>query len=267
MAVTLSWSSSTYGFVALVALLALVNPCSCFNSSAWGAASATWYGKPNGAGPADNGGACGFKNVNMPPFSSMTSCGNPALFKSGKGCGACYQVKCTSHPACSGRPSTIVITDACLGGVCVKSQFHFDMSGTAFGSMALPGKDEQLRRAGKIPIQFARVPCRYPGLDVGFHVQKGSNPFYFAVLVEYLNGDGDLSSVDLMEAGSGRWTPLRQSWGAIWRLDSKRPLRGPFSIRVTTLTSRKTLVANNVIPANWQPNTLYRSKVNFNIYS
>jgi hypothetical protein len=38
------------------------------------------------------GGACGFKNVNLPPFSSMTSCGNEPLFKDGKGCGSCYQV-------------------------------------------------------------------------------------------------------------------------------------------------------------------------------
>jgi hypothetical protein len=38
------------------------------------------------------GGACGFKNVNLPPFSSMTSCGNQPLFKDGKGCGSCYQV-------------------------------------------------------------------------------------------------------------------------------------------------------------------------------
>jgi hypothetical protein len=38
------------------------------------------------------GGACGFKNVNLPPFSAMTSCGNEPLFKDGKGCGSCYQV-------------------------------------------------------------------------------------------------------------------------------------------------------------------------------
>jgi hypothetical protein len=39
------------------------------------------------------GGACGFKNVNLPPFSAMTSCGNEPLFKDGKGCGSCYQVR------------------------------------------------------------------------------------------------------------------------------------------------------------------------------
>lgn len=62
----------------------------------WLNARATWYGAPNGAGPDDNGGACGFKNVNLPPFSAMTSCGNEPLFKDGKGCGSCYQVR-TAH--------------------------------------------------------------------------------------------------------------------------------------------------------------------------
>ena len=63
------------------------------NNSIWLDAKATWYGKPVGAGPDDNGGACGFKNVNLPPFSAMTSCGNQPLFKDGKGCGSCYQVR------------------------------------------------------------------------------------------------------------------------------------------------------------------------------
>jgi hypothetical protein len=50
------------------------------NGSSWLNARATWYG------------ACGFKNVHMPPFSAMTSCGNDPIFKDGLGCGSCYQV-------------------------------------------------------------------------------------------------------------------------------------------------------------------------------
>ena len=42
----------------------------------WLAAKATWYGNPAGAGPDDNGGACGIKDVDRPPYSGMTSCGN-----------------------------------------------------------------------------------------------------------------------------------------------------------------------------------------------
>jgi hypothetical protein len=32
--------------------------------------------------------------VNLPPYSGMTSCGNSPIFKDGKGCGSCYQIKC-----------------------------------------------------------------------------------------------------------------------------------------------------------------------------
>ncbi|KAM3262636.1 hypothetical protein ACQJBY_053025 [Aegilops geniculata] len=225
-----------------------------------GVARATWYGAPNGAGPYDNGGACGFKNVNRYPFMAMTSCGNQPLFKDGKGCGACYKIKCTKHKACSGRQETVVITDMNYYPV---APYHFDLSGTAFGKLAKPGRNDELRHAGIIDIQFTRVPCEFPGLKVGFHVEEGSNAVYMAILVEYENGDGDVVQVDLMESGRGRrWTRMRESWGSIWRLDSNHRLQAPFSLRIRN-ESGKTLVARNVIPKNWRPNTFYRSIVQY----
>ncbi|KAL6642712.1 hypothetical protein ACP70R_020893 [Stipagrostis hirtigluma subsp. patula] len=229
--------------------------------SGWLPAKATWYGAPNGAGPDDNGGACGFKHTNQYPFSSMTSCGNEPIFKDGKGCGSCYQIRClkSNHPACSGQPKTVVITDMNYYPV---AKYHFDLSGTAFGSMAMPGLNDKLRHAGIIDMQFRRVPCNFPGLTINFHVEHGSNPMYLAVLVEYEDKDGDVVQVDLMEGNSGHWVPMRESWGSIWRMDSNHPLRGPFSLRIRS-DSGKTLVANKVIPANWRPDTDYRSFVQF----
>ncbi|KAF8740158.1 hypothetical protein HU200_013805 [Digitaria exilis] len=235
------------------------------SSSGWLNARATWYGAPNGAGPDDNGGACGFKGVNLPPFSAMTSCGNEPLFKDGKGCGSCYQIRCLAHPACSGIPETVIITDMNYYPV---APYHFDLSGTAFGAMAKDERNDELRHAGIIDIQFKRVACQYPGLTVSFHVERGSNPNYLAVLVEHENGDGDVVQVDLMESRAedasptGVWEPMRESWGSIWRMDSRRPLQGPFSLRVTN-ESGKTLVADQVIPADWQPDNVYSSIVQF----
>lgn len=243
------------------------------DAGGWLDARATWYGAPKGAGPDDNGGACGFKNVNLPPFSAMTSCGNEPLFKDGKGCGSCYQIRCVSagHPACSGVPETVIITDMNYYPV---SRFHFDLSGTAFGGMAKDGRNDELRHAGIIDMQFRRVPCQYPGLTVTFHVQHGSNPYYLAILVEYENGDGDVDQVDIMQsrpdaaageggmAPTGEWVPMTESWGSIWRMDTRRPMQGPFSLRITN-ESGKTLVADQVIPADWEPNEIYSSIIQF----
>ncbi|XVF26679.1 hypothetical protein REPUB_Repub14bG0038600 [Reevesia pubescens] len=66
--------------------------------------------------------------------------------------------------------------------------------------MAKSGQAEQLRNAGVLQIQYRRVACNYPVTTIAFLIDSGSNPNYFATLVQYQNGDGDLSSVDLKEA-------------------------------------------------------------------
>nr|QBG67081.1 expansin-b2-like [Triticum aestivum] len=234
-------------------------------NSGWLPAKATWYGAPTGAGPNDNGGACGFKNVNKYPFSSMTSCGNEPLFDAGAGCGSCYEIRCVAanNPSCSGQPRRVVITDMNYYPV---ARYHFDLSGTAFGAMAKYGLNDKLRHAGIIDMQFRRVRCNFPGMKVTFHVQRGSNPNYLAVLVEYANIDGTVVRMELMQTRNGRptgsWEPMRRSWGSIWRMDTSRPLQGPFSMRITS-DSGKTLVANNVIPAYWRPDNAYWSNVQF----
>jgi hypothetical protein len=142
------------------------------------------------------------------------------------------------------------------------ARYHFDLSGTAFGAMAKPGLSDKLRHAGIIDMQFRRVPCNHRGLTINFHVHHTSNPNYLAVLVEYANKEGTVVQMDLKERGSRYWTPMRRSWGSIWRIDSGHRLQGPFSLRIRG-ESGKTLVAKNVIPANWRPGADYRSSVQF----
>ncbi|XVF73461.1 hypothetical protein PTKIN_Ptkin12aG0203100 [Pterospermum kingtungense] len=248
--------NASYGFYPK-----LLNASLAASDSDWSPAGATWYGSPTGAG--SDGGACGYgSSVEQPPFSAMVSAGGPSLFKSGKGCGACYEVKCTTNSACSGNPVTVVITDECPG--CVSESVHFDLSGTAFGAMANSGQADQLRNAGVLQIQYRKVACNYPGTTIAFKVDSGSNPYYFATLIEYEDGDGDLASVDLKQAlDTDSWQPMQQSWGAVWKLDSGSALQAPFSLRLTSLDSQNTLVANGVIPADWVPGNTYRSVVNF----
>lgn len=113
-------------------------------------------------------------------------------------------------------------------------------------------------------ILLCRVECIYKGRSIAFHVDSGSNHEYFATLIEYEEGDGDLNKVEVKEAlDSSSWDAMQQSWGAVWKFDKGAQLHAPFSIRLTTLASGKTIVAENVIPAGWKPGQTYRSIVNF----
>ncbi|XP_057497379.1 expansin-B15-like [Actinidia eriantha] len=221
---------------------------------------ATWYGSPNGAGT--DAGNCGYgAAVETSPFNKLIAAGGSSLFRGGEGCGTCYQVKCTSNPACSGNPVTITISDRCPE--C--APFQFDMSGTAFGAMALPGKADQLRSAGRLNVQYQRVQCNYHGFTITFTVDPGSNPFYFATNIEYEDGDGDLSKVEIQQANTNSFSPMQLSFGATWKFNdpSPSPLQAPFSLRLTN-GSGKTVVASNVISVGWKPGQIFRSNVNFN---
>lgn len=227
--------------------------------SDWQLATATWYGSPDGDG--SEGGACGYGSlVKQPPFLSKIAAGSPALFEEGKGCGACYQVKCTENGLCSQSPVTVVITDECPGGICSGSgKIHFDLSGTSFSDM---GTSSNLLNAGILSILFRRVPCEYPGKNIAFHVNEGATEYWFAVLIEYEDGDGDLGAVDIKQANSNTWQGMEQIWGAKWCLNAG-PLQAPLSFRLQSLSTGKTLTANNVIPQNWQVSATYRSLVNY----
>ncbi|KAK6918594.1 Expansin, cellulose-binding-like domain [Dillenia turbinata] len=101
----------------------------------------------------------------------------------------------------------------------------------------------------------------YKQSTIVFKVDTGSNDFYFATLIEYENGDGDLGKVEIQVNGAS--LSLQRSHGAVWSINAVYNLNVPFSISLTTLSSRKTLVATNVIPAGWLPGHSYRSLVNF----
>ncbi|XP_066345821.1 expansin-B1-like [Miscanthus floridulus] len=228
----------------------------------WLAAKATWYGSPVASGgPVDNGGACGFEDVNLPPYSGMTSCGNYPIFKDGKGCGSCYQIKCAAPQECSDQPVVVFITDV---NDYPLAPYHFDLSGTAFGSMAKPGLADKLRHRGIIDMEFRRARCQYgPRKNIVFHVEHGSNRLYLALLVKFVAGDGDIVQMDLKRETSPEWEPMHHSWGAVWKImDPHRPLKGPFSIRLTS-QSGKELVATDVIPEDWKPDAVYQSNIQF----
>lgn len=198
------------------------------------------------------------------------------------------QVQCTASDYCSGQPITVTITDECPGA-CNNVPYHFDLSGHAFGAMAKPGQANNLRQLGQVDIQyrryiinynnclklhilliflifniwFFRVPCNYGGAKIAFKIGQHLNPYFFSSAIEYINGDGDIGSMQLKPANSGQWISMQQSWGATWYANISSSAQGPLSFRITTLTSGKTIEADNAVPPNWVAGAKYISNVNF----
>ena len=103
------------------------------------------------------GGACGYGSlVDVKPFRARVGAVSPVLFKNGEGCGACYKVRCLDKSICSRRAVTIIVTDECPGGYCSNGNTHFDLSGAAFGRMAISGENGQLRNRGELPVIYRR---------------------------------------------------------------------------------------------------------------
>uniref|UniRef100_A0A453P5T9 Expansin-like EG45 domain-containing protein n=1 Tax=Aegilops tauschii subsp. strangulata TaxID=200361 RepID=A0A453P5T9_AEGTS len=208
-------------------------------------------------------GACGYGTlVDVVPMKARVGAVSPVLFKAGEGCGACYKVRCLDRGICSRRAVTVIVTDECPGGYCSLGRTHFDLSGAAFGRLAVAGHGGQLRNRGEISVVFRRTPCKYRGKNIAFRVVEGSTSFWLSLLVEFEDGDGDIGSMQLKQANSAQWQDMKHIWGATWSL-TPGPLVGPFSVRLTTLTTKKTLSAQDVIPRNWTPKATYTSRLNF----
>lgn len=96
-------------------------------------------------------------------------------------------------------------------------------------------------------------------------MDPGSNPDYFATLIEYEDGDGDLKSVELKEGlSSSTYESMQRSFGAVWKLNKGAQLIAPFSLRLTQIESGKVFEAKNVIPVGYKPGQTFRAVGNFN---
>ncbi|KAL7587224.1 hypothetical protein Lser_V15G39306 [Lactuca serriola] len=253
-------------FVAFVIFFVNISSCLCavfpsnstFASKMFSAGLATWYGDETGAG---SGGACGWKDdVKNPPLSSMIAAGNANIFLSGRGCGHCFQIVCHQPPYCSGKPITVTISDECPG--CSDAPFHFDMSGFAFGAMANPGQDHNLRQLGKLMVQYQRVPCSYRNTNIAFKVDEGSTKYWFAAAIEYADGNGDFKSVEMAPSGSTNFVSMDNLWGTIWKININPSFQAPYSFRLTS-SDGETIIASDVIPQNFVVGQKYLSHVNF----
>uniref|UniRef100_R7WD99 Uncharacterized protein n=1 Tax=Aegilops tauschii TaxID=37682 RepID=R7WD99_AEGTA len=58
-------------------------------------------------------------------------------------------------------------------------------------------------------------------------MEKGSSPNYPARVIKFLQGNGDVVAVDIKQKGKDKWIELKESWGAVWRIDTHDKLIDP----------------------------------------
>ncbi|CAN6294472.1 unnamed protein product [Urochloa humidicola] len=259
-------ASPSTSILALVIALACAATNARFTATQWTPAHATFYGDETAA--ETMGGACGYGNLYATGYGTDTAALSTTLFKDGYGCGTCYQIRCAGSPWCyRGSPSiTVTATNLCppnwaqdsnAGGWCNPPRTHFDLSKPAFMRMAQ-------WRAGIVPIVYRRVPCVRSG-GLRFALQGNA---YWLVVAAGLRHERRRRRRRRGGCGQERWRcvgahePQAHNWGASYQAFAQLGGR-PLSFRVTSYTTRQTVVADDVAPANWCLGLTYQARVNF----
>ncbi|XP_040380716.1 pollen allergen Phl p 2-like [Oryza brachyantha] len=69
-----------------------------------------------------------------------------------------------------------------------------------------------------------------------------------------------ISEVEVKEKGAPDWTELKESPTNTWTLDSKAPLKGPFSVRFAVKNAGYRVV-DDVIPAEFKAGSVYKTSI------
>jgi expansin (peptidoglycan-binding protein) len=137
------------------------------------------------------------------------------------------------------------------GGWCNPPRTHFDLSKPAFMKMAQ-------WRAGIVPVMYRRVPCVRRG---GLRFALQGNPYWLRAYVMNVAGAGDVAEM-WVRSGGGAWVRMSHNWGASHQAFAQLGGRA-LSFKVTSYTTRQTVIATNVAPANWCLGLTYQARVNF----
>ncbi|KAL6008331.1 hypothetical protein ACLOJK_033840 [Asimina triloba] len=203
------------------------------------------------------GGACGYgeigRNMNG---GDVVAAGR--LYANGSGCGGCYQVRCINRPQlCTEDGVQVVVTDHGES-----DNTDFILTTSAFLRLARPNMALDLRACGVVDVEYARVPCRYPGKNLMFKVLEHSKfPDYLAIVILYQSGMKDILAVDIWLESCQQWRGMRRAYGAVW--DMENPPRGGLSLRFQASGEGevKWVQVGNLIPSDWQAGAAYDSAI------
>ncbi|XP_047337951.1 expansin-A18-like [Impatiens glandulifera] len=231
-----------------------------FQPGKWQLAHATFYGDETAS--ETMGGACGYGNLYSTGYGTATAALSSVLFKNGYSCGECFEMKCTQSKYCyTGYPSMVITgTNLCPpnwnqdsnnGGWCNPPRTHFDLSKPAFMKIAQ-------WKAGIIPVMYRRVACVRKG---GIRFQFQGNGYWLLVYVMNVGGAGDVSAMWVKGTKTG-WISMSHNWGASYQAFTT--LTGQaLSFKITSYTTKQTIIAYNVAPSNWYAGMTYQATTNF----
>ncbi|GMY29907.1 expansin-like B1 [Fagus crenata] len=242
-----------FALVYLLCVMVLL-PALCTSDDTFTLSRATYYGSPDCYGTPS--GACGFGEFGRTVNDGYVS-GVARLYRNGTGCGGCYQVRCTNPQYCGDEGVRIVVTDYGEG-----DRTDFILSPRAYAKLARPNVALQLFASGVIDVEYRRISCKYTGYNVMFKVHENSKfPNYLAIVVIYVDGQNDITAVELWQEDCQQWTAMRKAYGAVW--DMASPPSGSIKLRFQVSGSAGTtwVQPRRALPSDWKVGVAYDSDI------
>ncbi|KAG6688771.1 hypothetical protein I3842_11G141700 [Carya illinoinensis] len=113
-------------------------------------------------------------------------------------------------------------------------------------------------KAGIVPVMYRRVPCiRCGGLRFSFQ----GNAFWLLVYVMNVGGEGDITQMWVKGSKTG-WISMSHNRGASYQVFATLGSQS-LSFKIISYTTKETIIAWNVAPANWAVGLTYKTNVNF----